>query len=127
MKSPARRTFNGCFASTAKARHNKRKLKKMNSDIDFKPMNLNEIMKAGEEHDEAMAKAVCFDEESNSFLIDLGYEYPIPMERLKTHLDLLGWVHHLLGKQMPSRDVLYHFIEEVCKKKGWLDDLFKAA
>lgn len=53
------------------------------------------------------------------------YHYWIELTRIKTHRDLLEWVHHLNGKVWVTKEVLDDFIEAVFSYRKWT--LYKGA
>lgn len=63
-----------------------------------------------------------FDEQHQSYDIYWGgYEYVIELDRIRTPLELLSWVHHLLEKEWelttPRR--IGELIEDVSHRLGW--------
>ena len=51
-------------------------------------------------------------------VINVHYEYNIPLSRCNTHEKILGWAYHLTEKTWMSRDVLRYFIQVACHKSG---------
>ena len=45
--------------------------------------------------------------------------YPIDLNRIQTHDDLLDWVCHLSDKDWITTEYIQHFIEQVRAAKGW--------
>ncbi|HNM42807.1 hypothetical protein [Plasticicumulans sp.] len=43
-------------------------------------------------------------------IINVHYEYSIPLSRCCTHEDILGWVFQLSEKTWMSREILRHFM-----------------
>lgn len=49
------------------------------------------------------------------------WDYDIAMDRFRTPLGLLQWIAHMGQKRWPgmTSEEVAHFIEVICKKKGW--------
>lgn len=43
-------------------------------------------------------------------VINVHYEYNIPLARCRTHADILGWAFHLTEKTWITRELLRHFM-----------------
>ncbi len=48
-----------------------------------------------------------------------GFPYEIPMDEIRTHHDLIGWIHHLAQKNWMNGAHIARFIENVCAIKNW--------
>ena len=51
-------------------------------------------------------------------VINVCYEYNIPLSSCKKHEQILGWVHHLCEKTWMTPEVLERFIEVACRENG---------
>lgn len=49
----------------------------------------------------------------------LADNYWIELDRIKTRAALLEWVHHLLGKNWVTKEMLEQFIEQVHTYRKW--------
>lgn len=45
--------------------------------------------------------------------------YWIELSEIKSYRDLVGWIHHLVGKTWVTNEMISDFIEAVCANKGW--------
>lgn len=48
-----------------------------------------------------------------------GWGYWLDLERIPNHEALVGWIHHLLGKEWITNEALGQFIEVVCSYRDW--------
>ncbi len=46
-------------------------------------------------------------------------DYWIELSEIKSYHDLVGWIHHLVGKTWVTNDMISDFIEAVCAHRGW--------
>ena len=74
-----------------------------------------------EENFEYLQRAFTHDEAKETLVIHFRdrNEYHVPLRRIKTPQDLLGWVCHLCVKTWMKVALLRAFISEVCSIKGW--------
>lgn len=59
------------------------------------------------------------DGKTGHITITIGHPYHIPLNRLKTHADLFGWVAHLSEKGWMTAGHMGAFILAVCEIRGW--------
>lgn len=69
-----------------------------------------------QEKEEDVAKYV---EKDNTVYIGPYFQYPIDLDRIKTPLNLLGWVEHISSKTWVSKRLIHNFVVTVCKVKKW--------
>ena len=46
-------------------------------------------------------------------------QYPIVVDDIETHEDLLHWVWHLGQKTWITPAIIRKFVQDICKIKGW--------
>jgi hypothetical protein len=83
----------------------------------FRVMNFAECKAAAEEHDREMDKV--FKIEDGWLTINVRYEYPIELSRIKSMASLLRWSSHLCEKTWMNTTLIREFIDRVGKFKGW--------
>ena len=49
----------------------------------------------------------------------VDHAYWIELSQIKTRRDLIEWIHHMLGKQWVTNEMLEQFIEQVCQYRNW--------
>ena len=80
-------------------------------------LNFAEMAEESEKFDEKMDKVFRFD--GQWLIVNVEYEYPIELSRIKSKTSLLRWAHHLCEKVWMDSTLIGEFIERVCKYKGW--------
>ena len=45
-------------------------------------------------------------------------KYDLPLNRCRTHAEILGWLLHLSNKQWMTREHVAHFIRLACEARG---------
>ena len=51
-------------------------------------------------------------------VLNVAYRYEIPLERCRTHEDVLAWTHHICEKVWASPDLVRRFIEVARSEAG---------
>lgn len=49
----------------------------------------------------------------------INYGYWIELSRITTQNQLIGWIHHLVGKAWMTTELIEEFIEKVCTIRKW--------
>ena len=76
----------------------------------------NELFEEMNRDMEFLRKSVYVDE--GYVVLNVQYEYTIPVTSLRSHEAILGWVYHLTEKTWMSRDLLGQFIVVATKAAG---------
>lgn len=75
-----------------------------------------DLFKKIKEDEERLAKQVSIIDDY--IVINVSYEYNIPLADCATHAQILGWVVHLCEKTWMTKEVLERFIKMACGKHG---------
>lgn len=84
--------------------------------------NISQLLKSWEWHREKMKR--CLSVEENYVVLrdwreESGFTYDIEWDRLKTPLELLGWVSHLSQKNWLCLIQLGRFVDLVASRNKW--------
>ena len=47
------------------------------------------------------------------------FSYWVELSRIPNHEALIEWIHHLMGKNWVTKEMLEQFIEKVCSHRKW--------
>lgn len=76
----------------------------------------DELVKKIKDDEERLAKQVSVVDDY--IVINVSYEYNIPLSGCATHAQILGWVVHLCEKTWITTEVLERFVKIACGKHG---------
>lgn len=88
----------------------------------LKAFGLKEAFENNERFDRWWSENVVLDVREEMIYLRFYNDYSINLKKIKTHQDILSWVHHLLGKQWISEYedgpyILSRLIETICALK----------
>ncbi len=67
-----------------------------------------------------LQKQFAYDRKYDTLTINVaGFPYEIPMDEIRTHHDLIGWVRHMSEKNWITTEHIRNLIECVCAIKNW--------
>lgn len=69
--------------------------------------------------EEEIDKMFVFNPDNNTLTLYIDYPYEIDLDRINTHQDLIGCLHHMSGKTWISGGNIHNLIELICKHKNW--------
>lgn len=82
----------------------------------FKTVDMNSVMSEIQSADELLAKQVRV--EDGHIIINVEYDYEIPVADCDTEPKLLGWILQLLEKTWMTKEVLERFIHVAARQSN---------